>query len=128
MFGFPVSLDPDQLAGITTRLDQLVAQATQIVAQLKLLNQTETKVMSILDDLEKEVGTNTDVRGSIEQLIQNMTKAVENAGADPRRLQAVLTALKNNDERLAQLVLDATPHDPPNDPTPPADTTGLPPG
>jgi len=119
MFGFPVSLDPDQLAGINTRLDA-------ILAELKILNQTEGKSMSVLDDIEAEVAKSNTIEASIETLIGNMVQAVKNASTDPARLQAVLTALQNNDARLAQIVLDNTPQDPPNTPTPPPDTSGLP--
>jgi hypothetical protein len=118
MFGIPVNLDPDQLAAITTRLDQ-------IVAQLKIGNGLEVQKMGILDDLEAEVGRQTDVETGIEKLIANFVDAISNAGTDRTRLQAVLTALRNNDERLAKLITDNTPADAPAEPTPPQDTSGL---
>ena len=119
-YGFPVTIDPDQFALITSRLDA-------IVAQLKTLNRMETNVMSVLDDIEAEVAKQTSVEGSVETLISNLAQAVKSAGTDPARLNAILTALKNNDERLAQLVADNTAADQPAQPTAPQDTSGLPP-
>lgn len=73
--------------------------------------------MSVLDDLESEVGTNTTVTGSVTTLIANITAQCSAAGSDTTRLAGVLATLEANDERLAALVAQNTPA--PQVPVPP---------
>jgi hypothetical protein len=75
--------------------------------------------MSILDDIEAEVGKTTSVLDSIETLITNLVAAGQAAQGDPARQAAILATLQANNGRLSNLVLDNTPADPPGVPTPP---------
>ncbi len=93
----------------------IVARIEDKVDNLKI---TESKNMSALDDtiasIQKEVGNNTTVTGSVQTLVQNLAQqlaaalaAAVSGGATPAQLQQltnIQTALAGNDTTLAGLV------------------------
>jgi hypothetical protein len=74
----------------------------------------ELSMVDILSQIEKEVGNNTSIESSIEQLVANFALAAQNAAPNNPRLQAVLDTMTANDARLAALVVANTPVASPN--------------
>jgi hypothetical protein len=85
------------------------ALITRAVVALESLAKTENKIMAVLDDLEAEVANQTTVEASVEALLANLATAIQNAGPDQARLQAVLDTIKTNDSKLAAAVAANTP-------------------
>jgi hypothetical protein len=107
---------------------RIAAQLQLIFPVLRKITNSEKVIMSVLDEIEAEVASNTSVVGSVEILVQNMTAKIQEqtdglaaAGVDTTRMQAVLDAIKSNDTRLGALVNTNTPAppEPVPEPTPP---------
>ena len=98
---------------------RIAAQLQLIFPVLRKITNSEKVIMSVLDEIEAEVASNTSVVGSVETLVQNMTAKIQEqtdalaaAGVDTTRMQAVLDAIKSNDTRLGALVTANTPAPP----------------
>src|SRR5215216_2667056 len=98
---------------------RIAAQLQLIFPVLRKITNSEKVIMSVLDEIEAEVASNTSVVGSVETLVQNMTAKIQEqtdalaaAGVDTTRLQSVLDAIKSNDTRLGALVNTNTPAPP----------------
>jgi hypothetical protein len=110
---------------------RIAAQLQLIFPVLRKITNSEKVIMSVLDEIEAEVASNTSVVGSVEILVQNMTAKIQEqtdalaaAGVDTTRMQAVLDAIKANDTRLGALVTANTqaPPEPVPEPTPTEET------
>ncbi len=66
-----------------------------------------------LDDLTAQVTANTDVVNSALTLIKGLAAALEAAGTDPAKLDALKASLKASDDALAAAVAANTPAAPP---------------
>ena len=85
----------------------------QILNALATLASNQEKLMALIDDLQADVASNTDAIASAVTLLQNLKAALDAAGTDPVKLQAVKDALEKNTADLAAAVAANTPAAPP---------------
>lgn len=97
------------LAAALLQLSRIHTILMPIQTQITQLNQQEAHNMQQLDDLTAEVSRNTTVVGSALVLIQGFAAALEAAGTDPAKLQALRDSLAANDDALAAAVAANTP-------------------
>lgn len=73
------------------------------------LLQKVNKLMALIDDLQAQVATNTDAVQSAITLLGNLKAALDAAGTDPVKLQAIKDALSSSDTALASAITANTP-------------------
>jgi hypothetical protein len=98
-----------QTAAVTAILKRL----TSIESKIDKLIKQETKNMATLDNLVAEVANQTSVDASVLTLIGGLVTQLQalanQATVDPAALQALVTSLKANDDKLALAVVANTP-------------------
>lgn len=72
-------------------------------------NKRINEIMASLDALTAQVTSNTDAIESAITLINNIAAALQAAGTDPVKLQALVDTLKTEDDKLAAAVAANTP-------------------
>lgn len=83
----------------------LEARLNNIEAALAALaTQEETHAMAFIDDLEASVAQEKTVDDSIIALLEKLHQALVDAGVDPARQQAILDALKGEQDRISAAV------------------------
>jgi len=87
----------------------LINQLGRIESKIDTLTTKENKEMALIDDLQATVAQQTTVIGSVVTLVQGLKAALDAAGTDPVKLQAIKDALDANDTTLANLVVQNTP-------------------
>lgn len=108
----------------TTALLKRLVCALEVIASAP--NREEKfmqQALSVLDQIESEVGNMSTVEASVETLVSNIVAQVAAAGADSPRLQTVLATIQANDARFAKLVTDNTPAVTPTPIPPPVNPT-----
>ena len=96
----------------TYLLGRILARLREILALLSANEQTEEKIMALLDDILLGVKANKDAADSAVTLLQNLKTALDNAGVDPVKLQAIKDQLASNTQELADAVVANTPAEP----------------
>lgn len=91
---------------ILKAIQALDAKLTQILSK-------ETQTMALIDDLTADVTAQTTVVGSAVTLLQGLKAALDAAGTDPAKLQAIKDGLDANTKTLADAVAANTPAAPP---------------
>lgn len=76
---------------------------------LKQILRKERKLMTLIEDLQREVAELTTVNDSVVTLLQNLKAQLEAAGTDPAKLQEIVNALDAQATRLADAVVANTP-------------------
>lgn len=69
----------------------------------------QEKIMALIDDLQADVAANTSAVGSAITLLGNLKAALDAAGTDPVKLQAIKDALEKNSADLSAAVAANTP-------------------
>lgn len=80
--------------------------------------------MSLADDILAEVQRNTSVKDSAKALLKNLHDLLGSAGTDESKLAQIKDLLHQNDDDLAQAIVDNTPA---SDPAQPPAPTQAPP-
>lgn len=70
------------------------------------------RIMALIDDLQAQVATNTDAVQSAITLLGNLKAALDAAGTDPVKLQAIKDALTSSDTALSAAIVANTPSAP----------------
>ena len=89
-------------ASATDKLDQILALVQQIAKQ-------EITIMADLSALEAEVTREHDVVASAVTLLQGLKAALDAAGTDPVKLEALRASLASDTDALAAAVVANTP-------------------
>lgn len=92
-----------------TTLDRVPPWAVELKELIgRVLSQQVTE-MALIDDLEAKVTALTTVEDSAVALLADISQRLKDAGTDPARLQAVITALDAGQTRLADAIVANTP-------------------
>lgn len=100
----------------------LLNQLGRIESKIDILTTKENKEMALIDDVQNTVAQQTTVVGSVVTLVQQIKAALDAAGTDQAKLQAIKDSLDANDTTLANLVVANTPTATTEPPAPPAPT------
>lgn len=76
---------------------------------LHLILRKENAIMSKIDDVATAVAEESTVVDSTVTLLDNLTTLIKNAGTDPAALDAVISSITANKDRLAAAVAENTP-------------------
>ena len=89
---------------------KLVGGAGHILPATKYdLQQMESRLMALIDDLTAQVTANTDAEQSAVVLLGKLHDLLVAAGTDPAKLQAIKDTLKTSADALAAAVVANTP-------------------
>jgi hypothetical protein len=83
--------------------------AEAIPAWAKQILSLGEKIMAKLADLEAQVKANTTVVESAMTLIAGIAQRIVDAGGDPAKLDALVTELQTEDQKLADAMVTNTP-------------------
>lgn len=89
--------------------DRVPPWAVELKRLIGLVLQKQVAEMALIDDLETKVTALTTVEDSAIALLADISQRLKDAGTDPGRLQAVITALDAGQTRLADAIVANTP-------------------
>lgn len=95
--------------GFQQKLLDLEQNQERVIKMLRVVNLKENFIMAKIDDVTAAVEAETAVDDSAIVLLNNLTAMIKAAGTDPAKLDALISTINANKQKMADAIVANTP-------------------